>query len=577
MRVPLQLDRTRPVRFLAFFGLWIAAFLAVPQAQAAEAKPVRMILQHGVIHTMNPRNERGEAIVLQGERIVYVGSDEAAQAYIDGETKVIDLRGRLVLPGFTDAHVHPIDGGLAAEGCDLKNLVTEDAIVKRLAEFIQSHPDHEWIRASNFWLPAVGNGNPHKKILDDIVSDRPVVVISADGHNSWVNSEALRRAGITAATPDPAHGRIERDSATQEPTGTLRESAMELVQRVVPPYSHEKHLAALQRALREAHSFGVIGMIEASGSESLVKAYLDLEAQGQLHSYINVSLTCQLSDGMREAQRVIDYNRELQRSRTADSLVRFNQVKLFVDGVVEGKTAALSAPYVGESRDGIANAEPEVLNAMVQALDQAGLQIHFHAIGDRGIRMALDALAYARQANGRRDSRHHVAHLQVVHPEDLKRFQELDVTANFQAVWATPEDTYMSQLTLPVLGPQRSEWQYPIGSIHRAGGRIVFGSDWPVTTLNPLPAAQVAITRRGPDHTPRTAWTPQHLLDLEAVLAGYTRQGAWIMFRESESGTLEPGKMANLIVLDRDITRLSPFEVMDGHVDLTIFRGKVVW
>lgn len=575
-----QWFQVQPFWFLAFWGFWSIAsgvHSQTPSSALAINKPARVVLHHGVVHTMNAQRERCEAIVLQEQRIVYVGSDQGAQAYIDDATEIIELHGRLVLPAFTDAHVHPIDGALAAEGCDLKNLATEDAIVQRLTEFVSTHRDQEWIRASNFWLPAVGNGNPHKKILDSIVADRPVIVLSADGHNLWVNSEALRRAGISAETPEPAHGRIERDPATREPSGTLRESAMDLVQRIVPAYSHEQNLAALRRGLHEAHALGVIGMVEASGTDPLIRAYLDLEAQNALDAYIHISLTCQLAEGVREAERIVAYNRELQRSRTSESLVRVNQVKLFVDGVVEGKTAALSAPYVGESHNGIANAEPEVLNTVVQTLDQAGLQIHFHAIGDRGIRMALDALAYARKANGRRDSRHHIAHLQVVHPDDLARFRELDVTANFQAIWATPEDTYMSQLTLPVLGPQRSEWQYPIGTIAREGGRLVFGSDWPVTTLNPLPAAQVAITRRGPDRESRTAWTPQHLLDLQTVLEGYTRNGAWIMFRDTESGTLEPGKMANLIVLDRDITGRSPFEVMDGQVELTMFRGKVVW
>jgi predicted amidohydrolase YtcJ len=452
-----------------------------------------------------------------------------------------------------------------------------EEILAKLAEYAADHPDLPWIRGNNFLLSAFPQGNPPKELIDRIIPDRPVVAVSADGHNSWVNSKALEVAGITPETVDPPYGRIERDPQTKAPTGTLRETAMDLVNKVLPPYTHAQRVEALRRSVQFANSYGLVGLVEANATQADVNAYFQLEKQDELTAYVNISLACDVAKGVEEAARVIQLHRALARGRSSTSLVRIDQVKIFLDGVVEGKTAALLEPYVGESHNGIANAEPETLNAVVTALDRAGLQIHIHAIGDRAIRMALDAFELARRTNGVRDGRHHIAHLQLVHPDDIARFGQLDVTANFQAVWATLEDTYMTQLTLPVLGPKRSEWQYPMGTIQRAGGRLVFGSDWSVTTLNPFHAAQVAVTRRGPDKQPRDPWTPQHLIDLESVLMGYTRNGAWITFREAESGTLEKGKLANLIVLDRDVLRASPLELFDTRVELTMFRGKVVF
>jgi predicted amidohydrolase YtcJ len=257
--------------------------------------------------------------------------------------------------------------------------------------------------------------------------------------------------------------------------------------------------------------------------------------------------------------------------------VRFNQVKLFMDGVVEGKTAAMISPYHNDVHKGIANASPEVAGQVIEALDKAGLQIHVHAIGDQAIRQTLDAFENARKVNGIRDSRHHIAHLHVIHPDDWPRFKALDVVPNFQALWATLEDTYMTDLNFPFLGPERLEWQYPIGSIARTGAKLAFGSDWDVSTMDPFDAMQVAVTRRGPDSLAREPWTPQHLVDVQSVVEGYTKTGAWLTFREAECGTLEVGKLADLILLDRDIFEIPKNELYQTQVDMTMFRGFIVY
>ena len=557
------------LRFMRNYLLFLlVSFRAVAQV------PADAVFWNGPIYTQQKNGYKVEALAIQGEHIVFVGTKTQAKAWVGPNTHIVDLKGKALLPGLTDAHVHPVTGGISLAECDLTGLEQGDTILARLSDFAQKHPEKLWIRGESLWLPVFNNGNPHKSLLDRIIPDRPVFISTADGHSAWVNSKALALAGVTSATPDPEHGRIERDAVTGEPTGTLREDAMDLVAKFIPPYTDKDRVEGLRRALRMANSLGITTLVEASASREIAEAYLALEASGELTAHVNVSLYGDVSKGTEGAKAVIALN-ESFKNRGRE--IRFGQVKLFMDGVVEGKTAAMLEDYHHDHHAGIANAHPDTAKAMVQALDRAGLQIHIHAIGDRGIRMSLDALEAARRQNGIRDARHHIAHLHVVHPDDIKRFRSLGVTANFQALWATLEDTYMTDLNFPYLGKKRSEWQYPIGTMAKSGAQLAFGSDWPVSTMNPFMAAQVAITRRGPDATPRKAWTPQHLTDIQTVLRGYTYGGARLTFREASTGTLEVGKLADLIVLDRDPYKISKFQVLDTKVLMTFFKGKLVW
>ncbi len=536
-----------------------------------------MILHGGQIYTMETPGSTVSALAIKGERIIYTGSDEGVMVYKTDKTEVIDLEGRLVLPGFTDAHVHPLSAGLARMGCDLSDMTNPDSVLQKIAQYAAANPEKTWIRADNFWLPLFDNGNPKKETLDAIVPDRPVYVTSADGHNAWVNSKALEMAGLTAETPDPANGRIERDTRTNAPTGTLRESAMDLVSRLLPEPSAADRKKALLNSLQLANSLGITNLVEASASPEFVETYLELSQEGLLTAHVSVSVYADVSQGEAGAKAAIAIINQYKQAARWKNDLRLDQVKLFMDGVVEGKTAAMLHPYADEHHKGIANATPEAAKACIAALDQAGIQIHVHGIGDRGIRITLDALEQARASNGIRDARHHIAHLHVIHPDDLPRFAELGVLANFQALWATLEDTYMTEMNFPFLGEERIAWQYPIGSVHRAGGTLVFGSDWDVSTMNPFDAMQVAVTRRGPDSIPREPWTPQHLVDVPTVVAGYTKGGAYLSFLENEVGTLEPGKLADLIVLDQHIFTIPKWQLYQTQVLMTLFRGKIVF
>lgn len=554
-----------------FFG-WLPVFLLFIHCQE---KPVAdVLLVNGKIYSMEHQEAIYNALAIKGERILGVGSQEDLLPFQGGSTKLIDLQGHTVLPGFTDSHVHPISGGLSFLECDLAELTNIYEILDSLRRFAEHNPERTWIRGENAWLAGFAGGNPDKRLLDSIIPGRPVFVSSLDGHSAWVNSQALQKAGISRETADPPQGRVERYTSSGEPSGTLREKAIGLVSSLLPLYTAEDRRKALVAALKMANSLGITSLVEASAGREFIDTYLELAKAGELTAHVNISLYADLSKGTAGVAPVLDLN---QRYRAAGSDVKFDQVKLFMDGVVEGKTAAMLENYIHEHHAGIPNADDSTAIQMIKALDKAKFQVHVHAIGDRGIRTSLDAFEQARRENGAQDLRHHIAHLQVIHPQDIPRFRALDVIANFQALWATWEDSYMSELNYPFLGPERAEWQYPIGTVAKTGATIVFGSDWPVSTMNPWHALQVAVTRRGPDTLQREPWTPQHVLEVYPVLEGYTRHGSYMMHREDETGTLTPGKLADFIVVDQDPMTADRFHLMETKVLHTYFKGKKVF
>lgn len=539
------------------------------------------VFLNGNIYTMQKADHQVEALAVKGEKIVFVGGIEEVQQWVGDKTRIINLEGKTLLPGFTDAHAHPVSGGLALLGCDLTGIEFPDSIITFIDRFARANPEKSWIRAYNFWLASFPDGNPRKEWLDAIIPDRPVYVESSDGHSAWVNSKALEMAGISAETPDPLNGTIERLHDSKEPTGTLREEAMYLVENLIPAYTKAELEEGLKKGLEMANSQGITNIIEASANEEFAAAYLSLAEKGELSAHINLSIFSDISEGRETVHKVLKLNEKyhdiLSKLPADQNDLRLNHVKVFMDGVVEGKTAAMLENYSDDVHAGYLNAEPDSAMETIVALDRAGLQVHVHAIGDLGIRTTLDAFQKAREINGVRDSRHHITHLHVIHPDDISRFEKLDVIANFQALWATLEDSYMTELNYPFLGEKRAQWQYPIGTVAKTGARLAFSSDWPVSTMDPFDASQVAITRRGPDSLKREAWTPQHLIDLWSVIKGYTEGGAYLTFREKEIGTLSEGKIADVIVLDRDIFNISAFELYKTKVLMTWFKGKLVF
>jgi predicted amidohydrolase YtcJ len=552
----------------------VLALLAVSGCtveRRAPTVPADLVLHHAAVYTVWPSRPWVEAVAIRDGRLVFVGDEAGVGRFIGRATKVVDLAGRMVLPGFQDNHAHPLSGGLELGECNLYSARTPAEVEGVIRAYAAQHPDLEWIRGNGWQLPVFPGANPRRELLDRLVPDRPAFFYAADGHSAWVNSKALALAGITRRTPDPENGRIERDGRGN-PSGTLRESAIALVAKLLPEYNIQERIGAARRALAEANRFGITSITDADAGPAYLEAYRALDDRGQLTARLSVALHVESNPIAGETSRLVELRRRYTGARLAP-----NTVKFFVDGVIEARTAALLAPYLGHGTEtGTLNYAPEDLAARVTALDREGFQIHVHAIGDRAIRVALDALEQARHENGPRDARPVIAHLELFDPADIPRFRKLGVIACFQPFWAQADD-YIRDLTLPVLGPARSRWIYPIESLLNSGAVVVGGSDWTVSTLNPLDAIQVALTRRGIDDPPGPAWIPEERADLPRMLGAYTINAAYANRMERETGSLEPGKLADLIVLDRNLFDVPRTDLHQARVLWTLLEGREVW
>lgn len=549
-----------------------ALALAVVAAPAAAAEAADLLFVGGAVYTVDAARSWASAVAVRGGRIVYVGDDASARAFAGPSTRIVELDGKMLLPGFHDSHVHLASGGHELLLCDLNDSKSAAEVIARIERCAAERPGDDWLRGGGWELPLFPGGNPHKSVLDRIAPGRPVYMESSDGHTTWVNSRALALAGITAATPDPPNGRIERDPATGEPTGTLRETAGDLVEALLPDPTPEEIRRGLELGIARAHRYGVVGALEATAHRARLEALRDLDRAGKLGLHVTAALRVDPNRGPEQVA-------ELAQLRDADwgPNVRASAAKLYVDGVLEAQTGALYEPYVGRGGDrGDLIWSEARLGAIAVALDRAGLQIHVHAIGDRAIGVTFDALEEVAKLNGPRDRRPALTHIQLFAPGDVERFRALGAAASFQPLWAY-EDTFITELTVPFLGPERSARLYPIGSVLRAGGVVAGGSDWSVSTIDPLPAIEVAITRRAPDAEPGPAWLPDERADLPSMLAAYTIGSAWASFRERESGSIEVGKRADLVVLDRNLFAIPVTAISDAKVLLTLFGGEAVY
>ena len=534
--------------------------------------PADLILERGAVYTLNKAQPWAEAAAVAGGKIVFVGSNSEAKKFRGRETKVLDIAGKMVLPGFQDSHIHLISGGMELGQCNLNDLATKEEILARIRSYAAANPDKDWIVGGGWSLPVFPGANPSKEELDALVAARPAFLYSADGHSTWVNSRALELAGITAKTPDPKNGRIERKAGTGEPSGTLREAASELVGRVIPEPDTEEYVNGLRSAMALANRFGITSIIEASADDKLLETYSGMDKSGGLTLRVLASIYVDPEKGVDQVGDLVQ-----KREKFQGRFLKATDAKIFIDGVIESHTAALLEPYLDRPGDrGEPIMEAQEFNRLAIALDKAGFQIHVHAIGDRAIRMTLDAMEEARKANGPRDARHHICHLELIDPAEIPRFGTLGVVANFQALWAYA-DIYVTQLTEPILGPERSSRLYPIGSIVRSGGLYAGGSDWSVSSLNPLDAIEVAVTRRDPQADAGPAWLPDELIDLPTAIAAYTMNGAFLSFEEKTRGTIEAGKEADLVVLDRNLFEIPAQQISETKVVLTLLHGKVVY
>lgn len=514
-----------------------------------------------------PASAPAEALAVRGDRIVYVGDEAGLEPYLGRRTERVDLSGGALFPGFIDAHNHLLWSGTEGLDVDLYAATTLDELLAAIAERAEASPEEPWVRGGG-WDVSLFNASLNRGQLDAIVPDRPVYMSSADGHSAWVNSRALALAGVSAATPDPPGGIIERDAAG-EPTGVLREDAASLVSDLLPDYSRAQAAQGLREAQSEANSYGLTTVIDPFAEEWMLAAYRRADRGGRLTVRVYAALEVPGGD---PAQAVAEM--DALRRRYSGGRLTINAGKLYIDGVIESKTARMIEPYADGSNGELLTTDAALL-ATVLALDAAGYQVHAHAIGDGAVRQILDAVAGLEAQRGPADRRPLIAHIEVIDPEDVPRFAALGAYADFQMLWAYP-DPYITDWTIPFIGEERARSLYPIGSVYRAGGTIVAGSDWSVSSMNPWEAIEVAVTRRDPV-AGGEALNAEQAIPLEVAIAAYTEVGARAVFAEGCLGSLEVGKKADLVLVDRDPFTIDPAELSEVRVLGTWVDGARVY
>ncbi|PYU16687.1 MAG: amidohydrolase [Acidobacteria bacterium] len=548
-----------------------AASAAVPKPKSA---PADTIIVHGKVYTVNAQKPWAEALAIRGDKIVAVGSNREIERFRGRGTRVIDARGHLVLPGFTDCHIHFLSGSLALGQVNLEGARTVAEIQQRVKDYAASHPGRGWILGRGWTYPVFGQAAlPHKKFLDEILPDRPALLEGFDGHTYWANSRALAKAGITRDTPDPPNGQIVRDSETGEPTGALKEAASELIERVVPKPTRAEKLAALQQGLAEANRNGLVRVHSAGGDFEELGLYGELRGSGALTVRMYIAYFLNPPALKPETIETI----EEARRRFNDEWLSAGAVKTMLDGVVESHTAAMLAPYADDrSVSGKMFWEADKYKQSVAELNRRGFQIFTHAIGDAAVRLALDAYEQAPQANGGRDARPRIEHIETISSADISRFGRLGVIASFQPLHAYPDEDTLNVWVRNV-GPERETRAFAWRSVASGGGRLAFGSDWPVVTLNPWAGLQNAVTRQDVQGLPPGGWVPEQRLRMAEAIEAYTLGAAIAGRREKTEGSIEPGKLADLVIVSQNLFEIDPHAVRRTTVLLTMVGGKTVY
>lgn len=571
MRVVI--DRT--LRAAAFF-LFVIAICPSLNAQSTAPHADRIFV-NGNIWTGDDAHPKAEAIAVSGDKLLAVGTNQQIRALASPETAIVDLKGRFVVAGFQDSHLHFPGPSVNSVRCD--GIETLDAFQKRLSEFAKSHARLSWITGSGWGYSAFPNQTVDKKYVDAVVSDRPVYVSERDGHMGLANSKALQIAGITRDTPDPPNGHIMKDSSG-EPTGELKESAQELMYSKIPPPTEDETYETLLKHMDEAASDGLTSVQNATWSPAEQPVYVRALAANALKLRFRFAPLILPADGGAPAHHNLQKPltsedlREYIRLRDTfrGPLMKFGSIKGFLDGTVDARTAAMFEPYVGGGT-GIPFWEQDDLNKTVALYDKEGFQVMLHAIGDRAINMALNAFEYAAKTNGTSGRRHRIEHVEVPLLADLPRFKQLGVIASTQALFASPDATVLQNFAV-LLGPERASHADSFKIFDDAGAVQVFGSDWSVFDFSPLKGIYTAVTRMTPEGTPPGGWYPAGRISIEAALRHYTRDGAYASFDEDIRGTLTAGKLADFVVLSKDLLAILPADILKTKVLLTVMGGK---
>lgn len=542
-----------------------AAFLIILCVNSGgDGKMADLLLVNGKIYTVEKNQPWVEAVAIHGGRIVSVGDSESILSLRQDGTRVMDLGGKLVLPGFNDAHVHFSNGGFYLLGIDLRDAKDEAEFTQRIQAYTSKIDDGEWILVGNWDHEAwPSKKHPVKSLIDDVTPNNPVFVQRLDGHIALANSLALEMAGITKDTRDPQGGEIDRDPATGEPTGILKDTAQDLVFQIIPPPTHDQLKKAITTAIKHAHSLGVTS-VQDNSSEADFEIYQELHREEELTLRINV---------WRDFDYYKDFERIGIRPPFGDEYLRLGTIKIFVDGSMGAGTALFYEPYTDDpTTEGLPIYPEKELYEMIKAVDKARLQIAAHAIGDKANTWTLNAFERARKANGKWDSRHRIEHAQVVLPADLPRFKELDIIASVEPSHAI-DDMRWAETRIG----DRAQYSYRVGGFAKSGTKVALGTDWTVEPLNPMLGLYAAVTREFPEGGPEGGWFPDEKISLEQAIEYYTLGSAYAEFQDHVKGSIKTGKVADLVIIDRNIFDVPSEEILDARVLTTIVGGRIVF
>ncbi len=548
--------------------------------QDAPAPLADLLLTNAKVYTMDAERTWAEAVAIRDGRIIFVGSSADAKQHTGSATKVVDLGQKMLLPSFQDVHIHPISGGLAYLSCTLFDEPDLDAALAKIARCVADSPDAKAIVGAGWgWGMFIGEATPDKKLLDAIDSSRPLIFGDGDGHTLWVNSAALALAGVTKDTPDPEGGEIGREEGSSEPSGTLLEGpGMDLMWNSLPATTLEQKEQGLLYAQRYLHSLGITAIQDAmaflaDGDEAGdLDTYRSLQEKDQLKLRVRAAIYWDPAKGLAQIEAIKAASKEFSKGR-----LQATSVKFWADGILETHTARLLEPYTDKPDAlGLLMVPLEDMMAAVPLLDAAGFQIHIHAIGDGTVRYALDAIEKARETNGVRDARPLIAHTQLVHPDDIGRFVELQTIATFSPYWAISDD-YTAVINPPQLGEERMKTMYPIAEVLATGARVAFGSDWSVSTADPLMGIETAVSHLDPDGSTAPVFMPEQRISLDAAIAGYTIEAAFTNFLDADTGSVEVGKYADLVILSANLFDIPTAQISEAKVLATLLEGELVY
>lgn len=545
---------------------------AKPRAPAAD-----LILTNGRVYTVDKRQPWAQSVAIKDGRILAVGSTAQVARTRGKATRVVDLGGRMLLPGFGDAHAHPQFGGLTHARCPITDGKTPEQYQAMIAACVAKKPGNGVVYGIGWAQTNFPGVTPHKEMLDAISRDRPIIFGSFDGHALWANSKALELAGITKDTPDPVGGTIGRDPKTGELNGALWEfSAMALLDKQIPPPTPAELQDSIVYVVKLFNGLGITNWHDAGveynddGTSPMVEAYHAVQVRGALNAHVAIDIKWKNERGLDQIPGILR-----TAARAQGYGLNAHSVKYYLDGVIPQHTASMLAPYEGTQDRGKPGVPPEILTAAVVQLDAKGFQAHTHSEGDGAVRESLDAYAAARKANGDLGHRHMISHMNVIDPADQLRFGQLGVYAVFQPYWASNYDDM--DLQKKAIGPVRAQNIYPAANIVKAGGKLAYSSDWPVDSAYPLDGIQVALTRTNPDKPGSGPLLADQAVTLEEAITSYTLHVAEVNHIDKEAGSITPGKRADLVVLDRDLFKVPVDEIRTTKVVLTLFGGKPVY